>query len=177
MSTFCTADEIATAIVAAARIEGEDPEAIARGLLGSRARWYAFAALVDRFPENDYRAIALGVGIFNINSMSAARAQLKSYRRGNAPKWWDEAIVAKVASALDGLHIVAPSPPLSVLPEDVPLGLAAPAPIAVMRDVEAIPRPHASYARRSNRTAAILGDPEPGRSALAQRHKTESADG
>ncbi len=100
MTIFCTADEIAVAIVTAARLEGENPEEIAQGSFGIRARWFAFAALLDELPDNDYRAIALGVGIFNINSMVSARAALASYRRGKAPKWWDEGKVERVREAL-----------------------------------------------------------------------------
>ncbi|WP_159728342.1 hypothetical protein [Methylosinus sp. Ce-a6] len=100
MTAFCTADEIATAIVAAARLEGEDPEAVARGVPGCRARWLAFAALVDAFPGNAYRAIAVGVGIFTQSTMVGSRALLASYRRGKGPIWWDEAKIAAIRLAV-----------------------------------------------------------------------------
>ena len=129
MTAYCTADEIAVAIVAAARLEGENPEEIAQGSFGSRARWFAFAALVDSFPDNDYRALALGVGIFNINSMVSARATLASYWRGKAPKWWDEAKVERVRATL--AKILGRPVDQSATPVDVGPGSIAAAPPAV----------------------------------------------
>jgi len=199
MTTFCTADEIALAIVAAARLEGEEPEQIARGHHGSRARWYAFATLVDTFPDNDYRAIALGCGFLSQSTNANSRAMLASYRRGKCPKWWDEGKIQSVGRVLAGLHLgpaAAPAAlppqksaicakreiepeylreklePAAAIPEDAPLGPIAPPPVPVLRDLDALPAPRTAYPRRrtSPVTAAILGDPEPGRSALAQRN-------
>lgn len=48
---FPTAEQIATALVAAARMSGEDPEAIVLLRQPSRARHVAFAALVATFTQ------------------------------------------------------------------------------------------------------------------------------
>lgn len=194
MTTFCMADEIATAIVTAARLEGENPEAIARGAQGSRARWYAFAALVDAFPSNDYRAIAVGVGIFTQSTMVGSRALLASYRRGKGPSWWDEAKVDAVREALARLatqlviaaHPVSPrvqaasagdpapslpAPAPCVFPEDAPLGKNTPTAPPILPDRDSIPTPRRARAHSScgDVTGAVLGDPPPERSALARK--------
>jgi hypothetical protein len=187
VTTFCTADEIATAIVAAARLEGEDPEAIARGAQPSRARWYAAAALFDAFPDNDYRAIALGCGFLTQSTMVSSRSLVGSYRRGKGAKWWDESRVEVVAAALAKFRESAPpAAPVVEAPQQLLAPIAAPlvspaaaasaasqflglaAKPAPMRDAGSLPIKRAARLRVSV-TAAILGDPPPDRSALAQR--------
>jgi hypothetical protein len=179
VTTFCTADEIATAIVAAARLEGEDPEAIARGAQPSRARWYAAAALFDAFPNDDYRAIALGCGFLTQSTMVNSRSLVGFYRRGKGVKWWDESRVEVVAAALAKFR--EPAPPAAPVVE-APQQLLAPiashfqalaAKPAPMRDAGSLPIKRAARLRVSV-TAAILGDPPPDRSALAQRLKKDT---
>ena len=103
---FCTADEIARAVVASARLFDEDPERIVQGLGGARARWYAFAALLGQFPQADYRAVARGCGFQADTSIANSRAQLAFHRRKTA--WWDE---GKVWGVLDVLKRSPVTPP------------------------------------------------------------------
>lgn len=53
---------IATAIVEAAKLEGEDPVLIAEGALGSHARLYAFLALATQFKSVQRDKLAFKVG-------------------------------------------------------------------------------------------------------------------
>lgn len=113
MRQFCTADEIATALVAAARIEGECPIANAEGVYGLRARWFAMAALFDLFPQCEMCQIARGCGVSRASAMNA-RAQITSHRRKRT-SWWDETKVGAVKTALAaagyGQSAAPPAPP------------------------------------------------------------------
>ncbi len=59
---FPSADDVAVAIVAAARSEGEDPIACAQGALGLRCRHYAMAVLQEAFPVARKIRLAFVVG-------------------------------------------------------------------------------------------------------------------
>lgn len=176
---FPTADEIAVAIVTAARIEGEDPELIALGNRASRGRWYALAALLERFPDNDYRAIALRVGFVTQSTIGNSRATITQYRLGRGVAWWNEANVARVRAALDALAdgvdcrlqvaapVVAPAPEIAAT-APLPAPVAPPAAKPALRDTGSLPIRRHAY-RRSRVAVEILGDPPVGRSALDQR--------
>lgn len=91
---FPTADQIALAIVTAARIFGEDPFAVLTGELGVRTRHVVLCAMLEVFPD------ARRIGLSNCLGYSCARAakeQLRSARKG---KWWSEVAVDEVIGAL-----------------------------------------------------------------------------
>ena len=100
MIQFCTADEIAIAICAAAKIEGEDPLNVAQGGVPSHARYYAAAALFDVFPNFDFRAIGRGVGVMTHSSTGNLRSTIRYYRTGKGPKWFDAKVVSRVIREL-----------------------------------------------------------------------------
>lgn len=97
--TFCTADEIAIAVVAASRIEGENPLKVIRGEYGSHARWFAIAALVETFPKADREAIGRGCGIRNKTVAESCGSVVHTKRRRT---WWNESAVSRVMAALVG---------------------------------------------------------------------------
>lgn len=157
---YLTADEVATALVAACKLQGENPIKVASRKKESRARWYAFAALVDLFPDVDYRSIAHCVGFPTDNSIIRARGYLKHFRTLD---WWDEPRVKVVKASVACL----------VDPVEIPRFLPAARPWVA----NSLPIKSSSVARRrdSGATAAILGDPSFERSALAQRQTEKVA--
>ena len=177
MTRICTSDDFAVAIVAAARLQGEDPEAIAKGKPNSRARWYALAALLETFGGNDPRALALGVGIFSKNAIERAKGRVRDFRSGKYV-WWDDRRVSIIVQALDDGRVPLDLPRfLPATPAEPVISVPPARPISsVLRDEGTLPfgRP-VSGRRRANITAAIMGDPEPGRSALAQRQTEKVA--
>lgn len=92
--------EIAQTIVAAAALHDEDPLDIASGAMGSRARWLAFAALIEAFPAVDYRKIALLCGFTVEQRRVNSRAEMASARAKGSWKWWIEADLRIVKAAL-----------------------------------------------------------------------------
>jgi hypothetical protein len=123
---------IAVAIVTACRVANEapgklfeeHPEGVLAGGYGSRARHYAFAALVDLFPDCPSHRISVWCGFKsnNYGTLSNHRGQTRKL------KWWsDEALerVRVVVAAFMGAasppnlpaKIAAENPPLRKSPE------------------------------------------------------------
>lgn len=171
MTKICTSDDYAVAIVAAARLQGEDPEAIAQGKPNSRARWYALAALLEHCGGNDPRALAMGVGIFKKETLERADGYIRDYRRGHRGRqnWWDERRVAVIVKALKDGRVPLDLPRFLPAVETPAEAIPAPKIIAPLRDEGSFTFTRPAARRRINITSAILGDPGPGRSALAQR--------
>lgn len=104
-----TADQVAVAIVAAARELGADPEKIVRGIAGSggryvnhsipRARAYAACAIQQVFPNNGATSISRWVGAPNPNSYISL---LRHQRKNGIIRWWDEGIYQRVVVKLRG---------------------------------------------------------------------------
>jgi len=94
---------IAVAIVTVCRVANEapdklfeeHPEGVLAGEYGSRARHYAFAALVDLFPDCPSHRISVWCG-FKSNNYGTISA-LRTVKRS---KWWSEETLAAVKAAL-----------------------------------------------------------------------------
>lgn len=94
---FPDADQIALALVAAARMHCEDPLAVARGVTGSRARIVAYDALRSVFPDARREGMARLVGFRDGTAGAAGVAVAKRAR------WWrDEAVDEIVGQLLGG---------------------------------------------------------------------------
>jgi len=157
VSAFASADQIARAVVAAARLLGADPlQIVAKqppnvsGNPAVRARFLAFVGLRVALPECNRHAQARGVGFDSSNPDS------------NVPKimraaWWREDWVDEVVGA-----ILAPET------ESAP----APAPVDDPASPEERLRRHFLPTPAPKRSAAPpldMGEPAPGRSALDER--------
>jgi hypothetical protein len=79
---FPSADTIATAIVAASRLTGEDPIALAMGEMGIRARHIALDALLSAYPDARREGLGRCLGY---GSPRAAQGNLIGARK---LKWW-----------------------------------------------------------------------------------------
>lgn len=141
---YCTADEIARAVVTAARLTGYDPIKAVAGGGDVRARWFAIAALLSVFPDADCRAIGRGCGILDAMVLGDLPRSIRVRRRNR--RWWDQSIVDQTTLALKAHR-----------PEELP-----PFPFR---------KPCAKRVPRANVdiTAAMMGDPTPSRSALAAK--------
>jgi len=105
---FPTADDVARAIVAACRLTGEDPEAVARGVpgnpgrgksgLGPGARVLAMDALWTAFPVAGREGLARCVGFRNPRSGGASLSNARK-RPGWREDWADDVLGAVVAPA------------------------------------------------------------------------------
>ncbi len=105
-----TADQVARAIVAAARETGEDPEACIIGAPGLRCRHYAMHALSRAFPAVKHNkhiwAKLTGASsnpkYFWANSVSQKFNMAAGGPRAGkrAAKWWDEAAFERVIDAI-----------------------------------------------------------------------------
>ena len=91
---FPTADQIAIALVAAARALNEDPIAVARGVAGVRSRHVALGALVAAFPDARRVGLARCLGYPTPPSAQAAVIHAKKAR------WWNELLVDEIVGAL-----------------------------------------------------------------------------
>jgi hypothetical protein len=161
-AVFASADQIARAVVAAARLVGADPiEALLsrdasgqRGNPAAHARLLAFAGVRIALPGIRDSALARGLNFAYKGSVAVQKIQ-------NPPSWWREDWVNEIVGA-----ILAPE----IEPE---LGGA----------VEVLPEPPASSPppappRKRVRAAPLdLGEPEPGRSALDRRRSGAVAAG
>lgn len=89
---FPTSDEIAVAIVTAARFHGEDSIETVTGTPGLRGRWIAVFALIDIFPDVPSSGLALKCGF-----LAGAAAQITGQRnRVIKLSWWRAAHLKKV---------------------------------------------------------------------------------
>lgn len=89
-----TADQIALAIVEAAKVYGDDPLAIARGGGGNRGRVLAYVALTEAFPDVTKAKISRWCAF---PAQSSASAHLIHARKA---KWWNEDAIDEVVGAL-----------------------------------------------------------------------------
>jgi hypothetical protein len=94
---FPTADQIATAIVTACRLTGEDPIAIIEGERGhrARARHIAFDALIEAFPQAKKVGLARCLGY-----STPAKAPSNLVYVFRKLQWWRETWVDEVIGAL-----------------------------------------------------------------------------
>lgn len=93
---FPSADQIATALVSAGALLGEDPIATASGEMGMRSRHVAMDALMRAFP--DARRAGLG-RCLGYGTPRAAQAAVITARKG---QWWSDDHVDEVVGALVG---------------------------------------------------------------------------
>lgn len=92
---FPTADQVATAIVAAARLTGEDPVGCIAGAPAMRCRAIAFEALRLVFPEARVPGLGRCVGWRPTSTTTCiANAKIRS--------WWSDDAVDEVVGALIG---------------------------------------------------------------------------
>jgi hypothetical protein len=158
MTTFPTAEDIARAIVASCRETGEDAVRAASGFVGDingpsiHARHYAMHALLHVFPDLPRLAAARVVGCpgkpasFYNNSWNQV-VRPRSDGTGHMAKWWDEYAFARVIAAIE----------------------RAPEPSKKFRIADSLETRRKPSAHVDDHTAALMGDPPPGRSALAQK--------
>jgi hypothetical protein len=152
MVLYASADQIARAIVAAARLTGADPLKIyepspATGNPLSRARFLAFAGVLAVFPECRQTALGRLLGIPSSEKIKWNFGQARS------AKWWREDWVDKVVGV--------------ILAKEIDLPAAAPAPSSEEK-LRQYYRPTRKPKRCAGR-ALDLGEPVSGRSALDQR--------
>lgn len=93
------AEEIAAAIVTACRLHHEDVEGTMNGKV-SRARWVAFGALVEKFPDINYRKIAAWVG-WHPTGVCRSLGQYKFQLSKGRWKWWRPQHFEVVKQAID----------------------------------------------------------------------------
>lgn len=105
--------EIARTIIAAAKCHDEDPLDVASGAMGSRARWLAFAALMEAFPHVYFRDIAKWCGFLDRENAGSARSALKYNRDHQKWKWWREDDLATVKAVLARAIVETDGRPLS----------------------------------------------------------------
>ncbi len=185
---YPSADEIAVAVVAASKLHGDDPiDMICNRWLRARARYVAMAALLEEFPDAPSGSIAKCIGFA---SFSSAKSNVERYARKTS--WWRDGDVTAVRDAMrmarfkrahelpkflptntsgfqKAAHQVKQLPETiatqtEIITSNVSPRLHSP----LVRDEGALPAPRVAR-RRVVTTAAILGDPPVGRSALAQR--------
>lgn len=102
-----TADEVARAIVAAARETGADPVAVAEGERGNRyhpevlrCRAYAAIALRSQFEDARPTSIARMVGIWTPATAYSYLKILDEQRARGFLNWWDDAAFIRVVAAI-----------------------------------------------------------------------------
>lgn len=89
-----TSDQIALAIVSAARVHGDDPLAIPGGEGSTRTRVLAYAALTEAFPGLVKAKAARWCGFV---SQANASAHLHHARKA---KWWSETALDEIVGEL-----------------------------------------------------------------------------
>lgn len=91
---FPTADQIAIAVVTAAKVLGEDPEAVVHGAPGLRARHVAMDALAAAFPE------ARRTGLARCLGYKAPRAAQEAVVGARNSRWWNEMVADEIVGLL-----------------------------------------------------------------------------
>ena len=161
------ADHIARAIVTAGRAMNEDPLEVCAGRPGMRSRYYAFAALHRLFPWMKRISLARCLGV-----LPARRAKFCwNVKRGATRPWWRGAVLDETIEAVRAME---PGPEADEAGEaiDLPaIKLTPPAIVQAARPKSIIPAVAAANRpiRSALVTSELMGDPMPGRSALAQR--------
>lgn len=102
-----TADEVARAIVAAARETGADPIELASGARGNRhhpdilrARAYAAVALRSQFSDVDWKTIARVVGVWTPATAYSYLKTLDEQRERGYLDWWSVEAYDRVIQAI-----------------------------------------------------------------------------
>ena len=177
MPDFPTADDVARAIVAACRETGADPLQVASGGYVrkgthqahciSRARGYAAWALDDLF-EIGSPACSRLVGIQQKSSAEEFLATLRHRIIMNEAKWFDAAALDRVKTAIIAGIRVADLPPLTLKSAPAPRRVAPDGPLAMKKTPVAAEL-------SENMTGELMGDPPPGRSALAEFQRRAAA--
>lgn len=185
MSAMPTADDVARAIVAAARETGENPIDCAMKVRSSRVsgrkgmycRHYAMHALAELFPSIDKGVLASFVGppiqakAFWYSSLEYIYRPMVLNRSRRRARWWDESaferIIAVVRAGMDLPRAPAPTP---LKPPDARLtwnpgrdpdfDRDAKPPIVLRKT----PSDHFA-----DLTSALMGDPPADRSALMKK--------
>lgn len=176
---YPTADQVAHAIVAACRMFGEDPVAVAMGLKGSSGRIYAFAALSDCFPSVPAVRVAAMLGVREAGRATfAANCRFSRQRLGWHADRLSAVVVAVTRSAPSAAaafagrlekddekaaHFKQPST------FELLAGAAEKLGIAVIRSSDAPARGARRIIDRrptGDVAPSLMGDPPPGRSAL-----------
>lgn len=100
--TFPSAEAIAGLIVAAARVEGECPVAVAQGRKRSRARVYAFIVLCHYWRHIKIEAILKMLGVPPAGRLAAAVYAAQTARRDATygPQWFDLAALNRVVAGV-----------------------------------------------------------------------------
>lgn len=160
-------DIIARAIVSAAQQTGADPEQIALGVTNigggaegdfstAHARAYAALALYETYPNADRLTIARAVGA----KSSAYIGQIISQRGKGGLKWWCTLSFARVVEDVQTAARFSHITDEPRVPDVHRVREADAPPINMRKRVSA---------NCESRTAELMGDPPPGRSALDQR--------
>lgn len=107
VTTMPTADEVARAIVAAARETGEDPIACASGRVDQRCRHYAMHALAHVFQGIGVESVARMVGVTGKPQVYWSRffnnvvRPPKGQKGGHIARWWNDAAYDRVIRAIE----------------------------------------------------------------------------
>jgi hypothetical protein len=173
---FPTADQVATAIVAACRETGGDPVAVLRGdsskEAGGRnnyptphARMYAALALAAVFDGwGSSTAIARMVGVVNPRSQSNYLAVIRDNQKNGVLRWFDQAALERVKAAVRAC----PSGPA---PPQPPGGNAKPAPAGPSKR----PVPVTTRAQQHRRGCPDCGSTSDGHAITCRWHPAVAA--
>ncbi|MGO8738596.1 hypothetical protein [Rhodoblastus sp.] len=182
MTVFASADQVARALVAAAKLLGADPlGAFARtpahisAIPIARTRYLAYDALRVALPSTNAEACARGVGF----AQASTAANIWKIRQA---AWWRDAWVDEVVGAILGDGVERPvrakrptpssganAPPSPARGEGTPPPrIVAPPFSHLARAIPAVPA-----AKRIGGPPLHLGEPAPGRSALDARRRGE----
>lgn len=183
--TLPTADDVARAIVAAARETGEDPIDCIKRVAGRRCRHYAMHALLHVFQDLGREPAAHLVGCpalprsFWYNSWH--QVVKPNWKGRPQAKWWDVDVLGRVIKVIEARVPVAAAKPVAQLPALIPqrpLVLPPNMQGAIDAAKAAVPSTLDKLNTRrrvvpacdcENVTSELMGDPPPSRSALANR--------
>lgn len=175
MTVYATADQIAHAVVAAARLTGADPVGLYAVETGkhsamARARAIAFVALCEALPSVRRKTIEHALGY-----AAGSCSNVHTYRK--TASWWREDWIDEVVGAILAPEIEPAGLPFQAInvtnydevQKVIACDLATPAtPKADEEQLRQYYRP-APKPKRSVGRALDLGEPVAGRSALDQR--------
>lgn len=94
MTDFPTADQIGLAVVTAARLLGDDPEAVIKGEMGCRSRHVVMDALMITFPTANRTSLATCL------AYPTPRAGHSAVITAKKSKWWSDVHVDEVVGVL-----------------------------------------------------------------------------
>ena len=150
-----TRAQVDRAIEAAARLCGEDPDAVRTSKKNTQARAYAFQALRQVFDISMPLAAVLCGG-------SSSESRTSYLRTAHVLPWFRDGrlriVVAAITQATPGAER-----------DDVRHYAPMPHRVSHVRPAEDMQEPLTVHAQPASLTALLCGDPLPGRSALDQR--------